>query len=155
MKMKNYLLLLLIAFSGIIKAQSKKITFEYDAAGNQIKRELCINCPSKNLEEEEEIKEITTLKEEDLEKFAPGDVLSYYPNPVREELYLQWETAQDNFVKSIQVYGLEGRAVTAYAHLDRINNQIIPFQAYPAGVYLVVLEYNNKEQKTIKIIKQK
>ena len=41
--MKKYTLLLFLGFSLFTKAQDK-IIFEYDAAGNQIKRELCLSC---------------------------------------------------------------------------------------------------------------
>ena len=142
----------MILFSLCIQAQ-KKITFEYDVAGNQIKRELCLQCTSKKSSTSPP-KEIAALAEEDLEKFAPNDVISYYPNPVREELYLKWELSNDVYVKALQVYNFTGQVLKNYSQSERENNQTIPFQSYPAGVYLVVLEYSNGDQKTIKIIKQ-
>lgn len=129
---------------------AQKISFGYDLAGNQIFRQLCVTCKYGK----DEPKEIIALTEEDLQKFSPDDVLSYYPNPVKEELYLRWELIQDNFVSSIQVYNMNGKILNSYSNLDKVNNQNIPFQSYPAGVYAVVLFYNNGEQKFIKIIKQ-
>jgi hypothetical protein len=151
--MKNYLLVVMILFSLCIQAQPKKITFEYDGAGNQIKRELCLTCTSKKSNVTPP-KEIAAVTEEDLEKFTPDDVISYYPNPVREELYLKWELSNDVYVKSLQVYNFNGQVLKNYSQSERENTQTIPFQSYPAGVYLVVLEYSNGDQKTIKIIKQ-
>jgi hypothetical protein len=152
--MKNYILLLLITFSGITQAQTKKITFDYDAAGNQINRTLvCINC--KTLKQPgEEPKEIAAIKEEDLQQFAPGDAISYYPNPVREELYLQWQSTNDTYVKTVTVYSFNGQQLKSYTQTASSNNQTIAFQPYPSGVYLVVLMYNSGDQKTIKIIKK-
>lgn len=147
--MKYYLLLIL--FSLAMQAQPKKLTFEYDTAGNQIKRELTLITNKKT---EAVTKETVAATEEELQKFAPNDVLSYYPNPVREELYLKWELADDNYVKGVQVYNFNGQVLKSYSRSGNDNSQIIPFQAYPAGVYLVVLEYSNGEQKTIKIIKK-
>ena len=140
-----------LGLSFMTSAQDK-ILFSYDAAGNQISRTLCLTCASKNIKDNP--KEITALTEEDLQKFSPEDVISYYPNPVKEELYLKWELIQDNFVSSIHVYGLNGQMLQSYSNLNRTNNQNIPFQSYPSGVYAVVLYYSNGEQKSIKIIKK-
>ncbi|MCV9928320.1 T9SS type A sorting domain-containing protein [Flavobacterium sp. LS1R49] len=150
--MKYYLILILLGFAITTRAQ-KKITFEYDNAGNQTKRELCLTCTSKNADEVP--KEIEALVEEDLLKFSPEDVVSYYPNPVREELYLKWQLVNDNYVSSLMVYNFNGQVLQTFSQSERNNTQTIPFQSYPSGTYLVVLLYNNGEQKTIKIIKQK
>lgn len=151
--MKNYLLVVMILFSLFIQAQPKRITFKYDDAGNQTVRELCLTCTSKKSNVSPP-KEISAITEEDLEKFTPNDVISYYPNPVREELYLKWELSNDVYVKSLQVYNFTGQVLKNYSQSERENTQTIPFQSYPSGVYLVVLEYSNGDQKTIKIIKQ-
>jgi len=149
--MGNYLLLLFLGFSLLTKAQDK-ITFDYDNAGNQIKRELCLSCNKANYKTKE-VKEVTALQDEDLEKFTPEDVISYYPNPVKEELYLKWELVADKAVTYIQLYDLNGRVLQNYGKLEKSNNLNIPFSNYPKGTYLVVLVYNDGEQKTIKIVK--
>lgn len=148
----NKIFTLTLFLTSIICSSQNKITFSYDAAGNQISRTLCLTCTSKNIKDKP--KEVIALTEEDLQKFSPEDVISYYPNPVKEELYLKWELIQDKFVSTIQVFGLDGKVLTSYSNLEKTNNQTIPFQSLPRGVYLVVLIYNNGEQKTIKIIKQ-
>jgi hypothetical protein len=150
--MKHYVLVVMILFSIVIQAQ-QKITFTYDSAGNQTKRELCLKCTAKKANATPP-KEIAAVTEKDLEKFFPEDVLSYYPNPVREELYLKWELSNENYVKALQVYNFNGQVLKSYSLSERDNTQTIPFQDYPAGVYLIVLEYNNGDQKTIKIIKK-
>jgi hypothetical protein len=60
------LLLLLGCFMYNVQAQDR-ITFNYDNAGNQIQRSLCLNCTSKTTDGKP--KEIIALKEEDLQKF--------------------------------------------------------------------------------------
>ncbi|MCV9930890.1 T9SS type A sorting domain-containing protein [Flavobacterium sp. LS1R47] len=150
--MKYYLLLILFGFSINIVAQ-QKITFNYDAAGNQTLRELCLSgCTAKMSKEIP--KEIDAITDEDLQKFSPEDVISYYPNPVREELYLKWELKDGNSVSSIVVYGLNGQTLNTYHKTKKINTQNISFQSYPTGVYIVALIYTSGDQKTIKIIKQ-
>jgi hypothetical protein len=149
--MKNYLLLLFLGFSLFVKAQDK-ITFDYDAAGNQIKRELCLSCNKAGYKTKAP-KEIAALQEEDLQKFKPEDVISYYPNPVKEELYIKWELVIDKKVTSIYLYAINGKILQTYDNLEKTNALNIPFLNYPTGVYLVVLVYNDGEQKTIKIVK--
>ena len=152
--MKNLFTLLLLLFSFIIQAQvADRITFSYDDAGNQIQRKLCINCITSKMSNES-IKEITALEEGDLLKFSEQDVISYYPNPVKEELYLKWQLIEGNYVTSIQLYDLNGRVLQSFSNLDTKNNQNIAFQIYPIGMYSVVLFYKNGEQKSIKIIKK-
>lgn len=149
--MKNYLLLLFLGASLFTKAQDK-ITFDYDNAGNQIKRELCLSCNKANYKTKE-VKEFTALVEEDLEKFTPEDAISYYPNPVKEELYLKWELVADKTVTNIQLYDLNGRVLQNYGKLEKSNSLNIPFLNYPKSTYLVLLVYNDGETKTIKIVK--
>ena len=149
--MKKYLLLLFLGYSVFMKAQDK-ITFDYDAAGNQIIRELCLSC-NKPSAKTKAPKEVSALKEEDLEKFTPEDVISYYPNPVKEELYLKWELVADKYVSAINLYALNGQVLRTYDNIDKVKNLNIPFFDYPRGTYLVVLMYNDGESKTIKIVK--
>jgi hypothetical protein len=151
--MKKYTLLLFLGFCLTSTAQDK-IIFGYDDAGNQIKRELCLstNCNGSNYKTKPPV-EIAALKEEDLQKFSPEDFISYYPNPVKEELYLKWELAEDKVVATIYLYALNGQVLKTYHNLEKTSNLNIPFFNYPEGTYLVVLVYNDGEQKTIKIVK--
>ena len=144
------LLLILLLFTVFYNTQAQTISFDYDTAGNQTTRTLCLLCQSKK----GDTKEIVALTEEDMQKFYPEDVISYYPNPVKEELYLKWELINDNYVSSIKVYDLNGRMIDSYTNLDNNNNQNVFFQRFPNGIYIVVLVYSNKEEKSIKIIKE-
>lgn len=150
--MKKELLFVILLFSFITNAQ-QKLTFSYDTAGNQITRTLCLSGCSA-AKPAKEIKEIEALVEEDLLKFSEEDVISYYPNPVREELYLTWQITDENYVASIQVFSMTGQLLKQYQANSKTNNQNIPFQDYPSGVYAVLLNYNNGEEKSIKIIKK-
>ncbi|RTZ03568.1 T9SS type A sorting domain-containing protein [Flavobacterium bomense] len=150
--MNKILPLLLLLLSSIIGQAQDKITFSYDNAGNQTQRSLCFGCLSKNSTTAP--KKIKALTQDDLQKFFPEDLISYYPNPVKEELYLKWEPLVDNLVTSIQVYGLNGQTLKSYSGLEKSNTLNIPFQSYSTGIYTVLLFYSNGEQKSIKIIKQ-
>ena len=133
------------------------IFFDYDNAGNQIRRRFIYVAnvaPRLNNTNLDDAVKITQKPEENL---LPSDIyheISYYPNPVKEELYLSWELANNNAVTSIQIYDLNGRLLRTFQGLATVNLQTIPFIEYSAGNYLVLLLYSNGEQKTIKIIKK-
>ncbi len=134
------------------RSSSQILFFSYDLEGNQIERKFVqyfkigsgTNVP----------KEITVIKEENIQEIPADNLISYYPNPVKDELYLQWELVQDNAVESINIYDLNGHLLQSYFNGTRANYQTISFLNYPTGVYAVVLLYSNGKQKSIKIIKQ-
>ena len=143
--------MLLLAFSSY---SQNKLLFEYDTAGNQIKRSICINCLNRNAITPDKPKEIPMLEAKDLIKSEPEDTFSYYPNPVKEELYIKWELLNDNKVTEIQLYSLSGQMLKSIPKLENQNSESITFQEYPSGIYSVLIIYSNGEQKTLKIIKQ-
>jgi len=144
--MKQNLLFVVLSFTIISHAQTK-LNFSYDFSGNQQIRILCINCNSKPS------KEIKDLTDEDLEKLPEMNMVSYYPNPVKEELYLQWELSENSSVISIEVFSMTGQLLNQYLTANK-TNQNLPFQSYPSGVYIVLLKNSKEEEKSIKIIKQ-
>lgn len=132
-------------------SNAQKIRFEYDAAGNQIQRRWCITCFSRNAQED--YKDISNLEDTDLQKFFPEDVISYYPNPVKEELFLKWELINENKVSSIDVFTLNGQVLKSIKENLSQNSLVISFQDYPTGIYFLNLNYTNGDQKSIKIVK--
>ena len=148
---KYYSFLILLNCSFIVAQNPDKIVFTYDASGNQTLRELCINCAYPNTRY---ISNPKDLKKEDLVTSEVSNLISYYPNPVREELYLSWELANNNAINSIQIYNLNGSLLRTFQGLETQNIVTIPFIDYPTGNYLVLLVYSNGEQKTIKIVKK-
>lgn len=151
--MKYQITVLLAAFCLLTNAQTK-INFNYDQAGNQIVRELCLSGCSSTAKPSKESKDIEALTNEDLQKFFPEDLISYYPNPVKEQLYLKWEI-NDNFsIRLIHVFSVTGQLLMSYELTRTNDNLTIPFQRYPTGVYAVVIIDSNGDQKSIKIIKQ-
>lgn len=151
--MKIIWIVVFLGITNFVSAQNDMVKFTYDGAGNQVQRVLCINCLSAKMANDS-MKEVSALQEEDLQKFTPNDNISYYPNPVKEELYLQWELIENTQISSIRIYDLNGRLLQSLNDLNKVNYQNISFQNYSRGVYAVVLSYNNGEQKSIKIIKE-
>ena len=147
--MRKLLFITLLFCTTITNAQ--KIRFDYDSAGNQVLRTWCLYCPSRTANQP--VKEIAKLDESDFQKFFPEDVISYYPNPVKEELYLKWDLINDNKVSSIDVFTLNGQVLKSIKENLSQNSLLISFREYPIGVYFLNLNYTNGEQKSIKIVK--
>lgn len=145
--MKKLLLLLLFVFS--VNSFAQKITFQYDIAGNQITRSYCVSCRESNLP----VKDFEDLQASDLQKFFPEDVISFYPNPVKNELYLEWQLIDNNKVSLIEINSSNGQLLQTHKSGFDNNKQVLSFGEYPAGIYFVNLTYANGEQKFIKIIK--
>ncbi len=149
--MKKQVAFIILFISFISNAQQKKIIFNYDNAGNQIKREYCPTCSAKNAGEI--VKNTEDLKEEDLKKFFPNDDISYYPNPVKDQLYIKWDINVRK-VSEISLYDISGRTLKTYDGLRNKDNFTIQFNLLPQNLYSIVLIYDNGERKSIKILKQ-
>jgi hypothetical protein len=149
---KKLLIIIAFLFAVQLQAQKDKILFEYDTAGNQTKRELCVNCTRK-----EATKELKDLVAEDftpLEESLTEDQVSYYPNPVQEELHIKWELINNRTVTAIMVFNNAGTLVKDYQNTSNVQLQTLSFGSLPTGVYLIMMQYSDGKQKTFKIIKQ-
>jgi hypothetical protein len=89
-----------------------------------------------------------------MQKFNVEDNFTFYPNPVKEELYLKWENSNLIKLQTIKLYNLNGALLKSFENQQSLDNNNILFQEYPIGVYIIELIYTNGEEKTIKIIKQ-
>lgn len=140
----------IVFFIFISISYSQTVTFEYDAAGNQIKRTYISNG---NRMAQSESKKYTELTQNDFLKFFPEDVISYYPNPVKEELFLKWELQDNKKVVSIDIFSITGQFMNK-SSISNTTSAIVSFSQFSSGTYLVSLNYDTGEQKTITIIKQ-
>jgi hypothetical protein len=149
MKTKLYLFLL---FVSALSFGQTTIAFDYDAAGNQTRRYIVVRRPpiTPPLQTAKEaIVDKASLIKDDLYQG-----ISYYPNPVRDDLYVTWTSQDGNNVENIQVYDLSGKLIRQYSNLATVDNANISFQSYPDGYYNVILDYKNGETKVLKIIRK-
>lgn len=140
----------IVLFVSAYFSYSQTVTFEYDAAGNQVRR---VYTSTLSRMAQPESKEYKQLVQNDFQKFFPEDVISYYPNPVKEELFLKWELQADKKVLSIDIYNVNGQFLQN-GSIQNDNTTTISFSQYTSGTYIVNLKYDNGEQKSITIIKQ-
>ncbi|WP_300491725.1 T9SS type A sorting domain-containing protein [Flavobacterium sp.] len=128
-----------------IKAQT--IYFSYDSAGNQNIRELkCISCEPKHTVDRVASEELTTLSEK--------STLRYYPNPVTNELHLDWTLVDNQQLTSITLYAINGQHIRTFSNLEKQTKFQIPFSDYPNGMYSLIILYNNSEKQAYTIIKK-
>lgn len=150
MKKLFYALSLFTALNA--NGQETKLNFSYDNEGNQIMREIVFQ--RENATAKDSLVKLETIAEQEM---IPADVentLSYYPNPVSEELYLKWGNQDQTFVNGIEVYSLSGQSIQKIDNLKGANSKAVPFSRHPAGFYNVIVVYSNGEKKTLKIVKK-
>ncbi|SHI71181.1 T9SS type A sorting domain-containing protein [Flavobacterium terrae] len=152
--MKKLLFLFLLIGSNAYSQTPKRIKFVYDSAGNQTQRYICLCLSAKNANDSI-YKTEETLVEEDMIQDAEYEQIKYYPNPVLEELYIKWPNTNERKVISIDLFSLNGQLLKRYENLISQNNMKIDFYKYPEGFYNVLLIYENGENKSLKVLKNK
>ncbi|WP_136667659.1 T9SS type A sorting domain-containing protein [Flavobacterium sp. H122] len=150
---KLFFLFFLIGLNSIGQTP-KRIKFMYDSAGNQIRREIIINAPAR-ISNDTIYKTPETLTPKDLIEDIEYSDIKYYPNPVLEELYVNWSNTNEKYISSIELYALNGQLLLQNPNLKRNENTIVSFRNFPDGYYSLLLMYNNGERKTLKILKAK
>lgn len=146
----------IILFSGIssfaFSQNANRISFDYDTAGNQSRRYICL-CTEKQ-SSEVAVKEVEQLNEDNLQKLNEEDLISFYPNPLQEKLFLKWELINNKKVTQIELYTFSGQLINSYNDLETVNSKEIYFSNLAVGMYLINMVYTDGEQKSITIIKK-
>lgn len=151
--MKHLLLLSFVLSITIMSSQTPtRIKFNYDDEGNQTERIICVGCNARTAKDSTMTSE--TITENDMIKESLFDQISFYPNPVREELYIKWINDEKNHVSNIELFSQVGQSMQQYTNLKGKDTATIPFLNYPNGYYNVVLVYNNGKRKTLKVVKK-
>jgi Secretion system C-terminal sorting domain len=125
------------------------ITFAYDVNGNQKWRKLIYLSARPGNPNTPPPQQPVVFTKSDLYE----DVL-YYPNPVVEILTVKWKNDELKQVNSIDVFDISGASLRNYRDLKDIQTTEIDFQTYPSGLYVVLLQYSDGEQKTLKVVKK-
>ncbi|WP_026712105.1 T9SS type A sorting domain-containing protein [Flavobacterium filum] len=146
------LIFLFLLLSNLLHSQTiDHILFEYDTAGNQIKRyTIDLNTGRST---NDFVKNTEDITKEDMILSDIYEDISYYPNPVKETLFIKWENNDFEYVTSIKLNSLSGQSLKSFTNLKGSVTLNIPFENLPHGLYTLVLEYSNGKQKTLKIIK--
>ncbi len=139
-------LLLLLLFATTVSNAQKRILFDYDSTGNQKERVICPSCGARISNE--------NPTEKDFIKNEISSTIDYYPNPVKEELYLKWTNKLDANIESIELSSISGQLLKKSTEMNDKKDTSISFSEYPQGMYVLVFVYTNGERESIKIVKQ-
>jgi hypothetical protein len=149
--MKNYILFSFLIIMNVMSGQTR-VQFSYDNEGNQVLRAICANCQDRVANDS--IKSPKSITENDLIKDETYVGLSYYPNPVSEELFVKWINEKGQFVADVTVYTMTGQQLKQYKNLRGQETITVGFQTYPQGFYNLILSYNTGEKKVLKVMKK-
>ena len=135
-------LCILVGFRG----HSQSLSFSYDVAGNQINRVIIFNFQDYEPE---------VLKETDVvfKKFEATDAFSYYPNPVEKLLKIKWDNIE-SIGTDLILYDINGKELLRKNITKDEQLTQIDMLNYPKGVYLLQINFTEKETVTLKIIKK-
>jgi hypothetical protein len=148
----------IICFAKPGKAQ--ELQFDYDAAGNQIKRNwVCVNCTTfpVSLVSRDNSSELSTITDVKKNTASTQRNLLAYPNPVTEVLNVKWEANDKSHITKIEVSTATGVIffTKEYPYLESVLEQVaISFQKQVPGMYILRATYNDGKQEIIKVIKK-
>ncbi len=124
------------------------IYFNHDTAGNQIKRYFDSSKSSKlEVVVENEAEEIE-------EEIKNNSQLSYYPNPIENELTITWTKSINSTINVIQIFNTNGKLIKNYNPSKNKREVTLPFQNIASGVYIIHVMFSNGKQDSFKIIKK-
>lgn len=152
--MYKILIAVVVLFSTAMSAQSK-LVFSYDAVGNQIERKYCPtgNCASgaKQLAPDVTTESAVLNEDDQLTDFA--NRLRIYPNPTQGNLRIEWDYADTEFIKSIQVSDGAGGIFFIVNRKATENFALVDLTNHASGLYLVEFILNDARRVIKKIIK--
>ena len=139
-----YLLGLLLSFAvSQLLAQTYKVVYEYDPAGNRISRTvITMNAQAKSMDAD-----VSPLEQE-LAKCQ----IHVFPNPTKGFLNMKISAGEENCCYDFTLYSSSGQKLLG----ERlIGNGDVSFDlsAYVTGIYILILKYD-EEVVQYKIIKQ-
>lgn len=146
----NVLILLMISLLSN-KTFGQKLSFSYDASGNQIERRwVCINCrPAQELIIDSTSK--LTVTGQNIQPIQKS--LKVFPNPATEQVNVAWQLPAKVYVKEIVIYDISGKKIYSGTHSPDQKDAQIALQSLPSGSYLLVVLYSNGTNESVKLIK--
>ena len=148
---------LMICLLSQAKAQTPVLSFEYDEAGNQIKREwICVNCPDYSTPVYTLVSKYmasSTVTPPSTNKIADRK-LTAFPNPLREQLTLKWDNT-NYYIKAIEVSTIAGASVfnQCYNYTEGVTEITVPFNKQIPGLYFIRVLYSDGKQDLVRVVK--
>ncbi|MEK6154534.1 T9SS type A sorting domain-containing protein [Flavobacteriaceae bacterium 3-367] len=139
-------------------AQSQyKISFSYDAAGNQtLRNRVCVNCNSSAKVADSTI--VASVEDqgapmrEDSENFGESGIV-IYPNPVTDILTLEWRDTRKK-VAQLTLFSGIGQQLFQKSINTHQGTMGLNFSTYASGRYIVVVLYTDRSSHSFHVIKK-
>lgn len=148
---------ILFCFITQAQAQNPELSFNYDAAGNQITRTwICVNCTTPFLYNAMFAKQqgVVVFQGSTTVNTSEDRKLTAYPNPLVETLNLKWENVKYP-IKSVDISTINGTRVYSenYNYVEGQMQVSVPFGKQIPGMYLVRVTYSDGKQEVVRVVK--
>lgn len=140
------LTIILLFFSCIIYSQTN-FSFDYDANGNRIKREVIV-IPSKMAYSE---MPNDSIVEQSAINIIERDDIKIYPNPTKGDLNVELNTTSDIQKIQINIISIKGQLLYNTDVVQRAYN--LDLSSFAQGAYILIMQVNDKKYEW-KIIKE-
>lgn len=146
MKKEVMLTICLLLFSCIAYSQTN-FSFDYDANGNRITREIIVL--KSQITKSENIQD--TILQDLSSQVIKKDDIKIYPNPTRGNLKIELNINSDIEKIQINIINVKGQLVYKTNELE--NSYTINLSSEPKGAYILIMQVNDKRYEW-KIIKE-
>ena len=124
-----YAIVVLVALSIISQAQTYKIKYTYDDAGNRKTREVIIVGKSNQV-----LADTTTVTEPTTDWLNKMKI-SIYPNPTKGILIIDIANMPEDVSGDITIHNMEGKSLLKLNQFNSTNK--LDLSDYPTGVYIL------------------
>ena len=137
----SFLILLFAIFQ--LSAQTYKVVYEYDHAGNRVSRVvISINTRAKSVDDE-----ISPLEQELMQC-----KIRVFPNPTKGFLNMEISSGEENCCYDFTLYSSSGQKLLNKKQIGN-RNVSLDLSTYSTGIYILILKYG-EEVVQYKIVKQ-
>jgi len=156
--MKNKVVTILLLIAAITVQAQAKITFSYDAAGNQTSRIYCSDGFSCEGNAHKAVVDKAPISEEiraEIQKTdqAVAEKIQVYPNPTKDLVTLGWEASVSNRIANIIISNSAGLGIQKIPFDSKEQHLTIDLGNFADGLYIVRFYLNDGKVVTEKIIK--
>jgi len=146
MKKEVMLTICLLLLSCIAYSQTN-FSFDYDANGNRITREIIVL--KSQMTKSENVQD--TILQDLSSQVIKKDDIKIYPNPTKGNLKIELNTNSDIEKIQINIINIKGQLVYKTSKLE--NSYTINLSSEPKGAYILIMQVNDKKYEW-KIIKE-
>ena len=147
MQKKLILTVVSLFFSCILYSQTN-FSFDYDANGNRIKREVIV-IPSKMAYSE--MPNDSIVDDKATINIIERDDIKIYPNPTKGDLNVELNTTSDIQKIQINIISIKGQLLYNTDVVQRAYN--LDLSSFAQGAYILIMQVNDKKYEW-KIIKE-